>query len=64
MRLGGYQAVSLSRKQGFRRNVSRINFAPNKINGIETHFQNAGIRQLCIYPYFVFVALRDIEPGA
>jgi SET domain-containing protein len=45
-------------------NVSRINFAPSKINGIETHFQNAGIRQLCVYPYFVFVALRDIEPGA
>lgn len=45
-------------------NVSRINFAPSNINGIETHFQNAGIRQLCVYPYFVFVALRDIEPGA
>jgi len=44
-------------------NVSRINFAPSKINGIETNFQNAEIRRLCIYPYFVFAALRDIEPG-
>jgi SET domain-containing protein len=44
-------------------NVSRINFAPSKINGIDTNFQNAGIERLCTYPYFVFVALRDIEPG-
>ncbi len=44
-------------------NVSRANFAPSKINGIETHFQNAGIRQLCVYPYFIVIALRDIEPG-
>jgi SET domain-containing protein len=44
-------------------NVSRTNFAPSRINGIETHFQNAAIRQLCDYPYFVFIALQDIEPG-
>jgi SET domain-containing protein len=44
-------------------NVSRINFAPSKINGIETNFQNAGIKQVCEKPYFIFVALRDIEPG-
>ena len=44
--------------------MSRTNFAPSRINGLETHFQNAGIRQLCDYPYFVFVALQDIEPGA
>ena len=44
-------------------NVSRTNFAPSRINGIETHFQNAAIRQLCEYPYFVFIALQDIEPG-
>ena len=43
--------------------VSRMNFAPSKINGIETHFQNAAIRQLCHHPYFVFVALQDIKPG-
>jgi SET domain-containing protein len=48
----------------FGANVSRINFAPSKINGIETHFQNAGILRLCTYPYFVFVALQDIRPGA
>jgi SET domain-containing protein len=47
----------------FGANVSRINFAPSKINGIDTNFQNAEIRRLCIYPYFVFAALRDIEPG-
>jgi hypothetical protein len=44
-------------------NVSRINFAPSKINEIATHFQNAEIQRLCTYPYFVFSALRDIEPG-
>jgi len=43
--------------------VSRINFAPSKINGIETHFQNAGIKRLCKHPYFEFVALKDIKPG-
>lgn len=43
--------------------VSRINFAPSEINGIETHFQNAKTKQLCKRPYFVFVAVRDIEPG-
>jgi hypothetical protein len=45
-------------------NVSRINFAPKKIKGMETGFQNAAIHQLCFYPYFIFVALKDIEPGA
>ena len=43
--------------------VSRINFAPSKINGRETHFQNAAIKQICEPPYFIFVALQDIEPG-
>jgi len=42
-------------------NVSRINFAPSKINGIDTNFQNAGIKRLCKPPYFEFVALRT--PG-
>jgi SET domain-containing protein len=45
-------------------NVSRINFAPSKINGVETHFQNAGIKRLCKAPYFEFVALQDIDAGA
>ena len=44
-------------------NVSRINFAPSKINGIDTNFQNAGIKRLCKSPYFEFVALKDIAPG-
>jgi SET domain-containing protein len=44
-------------------NVSRTNFAPSKINDMETNFQNAAIHQLCEYPYFVFIALKDIEPG-
>jgi SET domain-containing protein len=43
--------------------VSRINFAPSKINGRDTEFQNAAIKQLCVHPYFIFVALKDIEPG-
>ena len=44
-------------------NVSRINFAPSKINDIDTNFQNGAIKQLCQRPYFIFVALKDIEPG-
>jgi SET domain-containing protein len=43
--------------------VSRINFAPSEINGVQTNFQNAAIEQICQHPYFVFVALRDIESG-
>jgi SET domain-containing protein len=43
--------------------VSRINFAPKTIKGVETHFQNAAIHQLCNYPYVIFVALRDIAAG-
>ncbi len=42
--------------------VSRTNFAPSKINGIDTNFQNAEMGQLCKYPYFVFIALKDIAP--
>ncbi|MSP40108.1 MAG: hypothetical protein EXR70_16580 [Deltaproteobacteria bacterium] len=45
-------------------NVSRINFAPSKINGIDTRFQNAAIKRLCKAPYFEFVALQDIDAGA
>lgn len=44
-------------------NVSRINFAPSKINGIDTNMQNAAIRRLCQPPYFEFVAQRDIAAG-
>jgi len=44
-------------------NVSRINFAPSEINGKKTNFQNAAIKQICETPYFIFVALADIEPG-
>jgi len=44
-------------------NVSRINFAPSKINGIDTHLQNSAIRRLCQPPYFEFYALRDIAAG-
>ena len=44
-------------------NVSRINFAPSKINDKDTNFQNGAIKQLCQRPYFIFVALKDIEPG-
>lgn len=48
----------------FGAHVSRINFAPRTINGIDTGFQNAALRQLCNYPYVIFVALRDIPAGA
>ena len=43
--------------------VSRINFAPKKIDGIETQFQNAALIQLCEYPYVIFRSTRDIAPG-
>ena len=43
--------------------VSRINFAPREINGVDTHFQNAAIKQICRSPYFTFVASKEIEPG-
>ncbi|HEY7167031.1 MAG TPA: SET domain-containing protein-lysine N-methyltransferase [Candidatus Binatia bacterium] len=43
--------------------VSRINFAPREINGIETGFQNAAIKQLCEPPYVIFVATQNIEAG-
>ena len=45
-------------------NVSRANFAPSSINGKETGFQNAKIERVCDAPYVVFVATKDIEPGA
>ena len=38
----------------FGANVSRINFAPKTINGIDTKFQNSVLVQLCSYPYVVF----------
>jgi SET domain-containing protein len=44
-------------------NASRINFAPSEINGVKTGFQNAAIRQLCSPPYFIYVAMKDIEPS-
>lgn len=47
----------------FGAHVSRINFAPKTINGIDTGLQNSALRQICNYPYVIFVALRDIEPG-
>ena len=47
----------------FGAHVSRINFAPKTINGQATGFQNAALRQLCNYPYVIFVALKDVAPG-
>ena len=47
----------------FGAHVSRINFAPKKINGVETKFQNAALIQLCEHPYVIFRATRDIAPG-
>lgn len=47
----------------FGAHVSRINFAPKTVNGIETGFQNSALRQICNYPYVIFVALKDIAAG-
>jgi len=60
-KLGPYRFIDA---KDYGAHVSRINFAPSKINGRETHFQNAAIRQICEPPYFIFIALQDIEPGA
>lgn len=43
--------------------VSRINFAPSRINGQDTNFQNTKITRVCQSPWIVFTATRDIEPG-
>ncbi len=44
--------------------VSRANFAPRTINGKDTNLQNARIERVCTSPYVVFVATKDIAPGA
>ncbi len=49
--------------RGSRAHMTRVNFAPRKINGHETHLQNARIGAVCYPPYIVFVATRDIRPG-
>ena len=40
--------------------ASKINFAPRRINGRETGFQNARGRTMCRRPYIYFAAERDI----
>lgn len=47
----------------FGANVSRINFAPKKINSVENKLQNAALIQLCEHPYVIFRATRDIASG-
>jgi hypothetical protein len=44
--------------------VTRINFAPRMINGVETGFQNAAIDTICEPPYVLFRAIADIPEGA
>lgn len=44
--------------------VTRINFAPRVINGVETGFQNAAIDTICDPPWVVFRAIADIPAGA
>jgi SET domain-containing protein len=43
--------------------VTRANFAPKRINGTETDFQNAEYAEKCSPPYLFFVAARDIKKG-
>lgn len=43
--------------------VTRINFAPRRINGRETHLQNAAYAYNCRPPYMYFYATRDIKKG-
>ncbi|MCU0701251.1 MAG: hypothetical protein MUC96_32475 [Myxococcaceae bacterium] len=44
--------------------VTRINFAPRLVNGVETHFQNAAIDTICEPPFVLFRAIADIPAGA
>ena len=43
--------------------VSRINFAPSKINGIETHFQNAAIKASLPASLFYFCRVERYRAG-
>ncbi|MDY0001909.1 MAG: hypothetical protein RBU30_11485 [Polyangia bacterium] len=49
--------------KGSRAHVTRVNFAPSRINGYETKLQNAQIAAVCRRPFIVFTASRDIQPG-
>jgi hypothetical protein len=43
---------------------SKVNFAPSRINGVETHFQNARGVYVCERPYWVFKATEHIAKGS
>ena len=45
-------------------NFAGYDFWLAKLNQFHGNFQNAEMAQLCHYPYFIFVATRDIEPGS
>jgi hypothetical protein len=42
---------------------SKVNFAPSRINGVETHLQNARGVFVCERPYWVFKANQHIAKG-
>lgn len=50
--------------KNFGGNVSRTNFAPSKINGIETHFQNAAIHHTPRIPLFCFCRCDGYRTGS
>jgi hypothetical protein len=43
--------------------AAKVNFAPKRINGVDTHFQNVIGREMCRRPYIRYEALRDIGQG-
>jgi hypothetical protein len=43
--------------------ASKANFAPRRINGVDTNFQNAQGLFVCHRPYVAFQATRDIPKG-
>jgi SET domain-containing protein len=59
--LAPYRYVDGSESGG---QVTRINFAPRLINGVETGFQNAAIDTICEPPFVLFRAIADIPAGA
>jgi hypothetical protein len=43
--------------------VSKVNFAPRRINGQPTHLQNVEFREECTEPYIRLYSIRDIAAG-
>ncbi len=43
--------------------VSKVNYAPSTINGVETELQNVDFKLLCEKPYVRLYSIRDVDAG-